>query len=483
MSEVQLWVYDLSNGMARQLSMAFLNRQIDAIYHTSVVVFGTEYFFGQGICECAPGQSHHGQPMQVVSMGTTHLPFDIFVDYLTELSQVYTPQRYHLLDNNCNHFTNDLCQFLVGKSIPSHISSLPNDFLGTPLGQQLRPMIDAMFQPTGTATQFRPNRPSAPVLQPLSASTAVSAISTQLQQHPITFTQGSLSTVINKLRSYSLTSTAHLSDFENGMLTKDTFRHLDGVLKQLKQDSPWFPIFDIARLLLQQNPTDFLRILSSSDSNAMATLTSWTKLLASHTTPQSILTSHITLLRFYASLLAQLVDLKQHPSTHLCALISELIVSNLNMAPLKNYDRRASEALSALLFNLSLMISLHDGSSPPALIMDDDQLLELGSALFHFLTQFKPFMTAKSDNKMVWANATTWADKDFIIFLRATETLVMSKSGGEGQLSDLASVYGDQMRDAWQMKVGGGEDGVSEEYRLVHKVCREFITKHASSDK
>ena len=42
-----------------------------------------------------------------------------------------SPEKYHLLDNNCNSFTNDVCQFLVGKPIPSHITSLPADFTNT----------------------------------------------------------------------------------------------------------------------------------------------------------------------------------------------------------------------------------------------------------------------------------------------------------------------------------------------------------------
>jgi len=36
-------------------------------------------------------------------------------------------------------------QFLVSKTIPLHISSLPEDFLNTPFGQSLRPMIDGAF--------------------------------------------------------------------------------------------------------------------------------------------------------------------------------------------------------------------------------------------------------------------------------------------------------------------------------------------------
>lgn len=55
---VELWVYDLSNGLARQLSVPFLGTAIDAVYHTSVVVHGKEFFFGHGILATDPGMSH-----------------------------------------------------------------------------------------------------------------------------------------------------------------------------------------------------------------------------------------------------------------------------------------------------------------------------------------------------------------------------------------------------------------------------------------
>ena len=58
MSSVKLYVYDLSKGLARQLSLQMTGKQIDGIWHTSVVVFGQEIFYGQGISITAPGKSH-----------------------------------------------------------------------------------------------------------------------------------------------------------------------------------------------------------------------------------------------------------------------------------------------------------------------------------------------------------------------------------------------------------------------------------------
>eukprot|EP00527_Entomoneis_sp_CCMP2396_P008887 CAMPEP_0198146230 /NCGR_PEP_ID=MMETSP1443-20131203/28244_1 /TAXON_ID=186043 /ORGANISM="Entomoneis sp., Strain CCMP2396" /LENGTH=56 /DNA_ID=CAMNT_0043810117 /DNA_START=71 /DNA_END=237 /DNA_ORIENTATION=+ len=48
--EVHLAIYDLSHGMARNLSAQFLgsDHAIDVIPHSGLVVHGSEYFFGSG---------------------------------------------------------------------------------------------------------------------------------------------------------------------------------------------------------------------------------------------------------------------------------------------------------------------------------------------------------------------------------------------------------------------------------------------------
>ena len=140
--EVQLYVYDLSRGLARQFSQQFLGTHIDAVYHTSIVFDGIEYFYGAGVQTSYPGQTHHGRPMEVVKLGKTELPFDVILEYLESLKEVYTAESYDLFLNNCNNFSNDFAMFLVGKGIPDHITSLPQRVLDTPFGQMLQPQLD-----------------------------------------------------------------------------------------------------------------------------------------------------------------------------------------------------------------------------------------------------------------------------------------------------------------------------------------------------
>jgi len=74
------------------MSAAWLGTQIDAVYHTSLVFGGIEYFFGAGVQTCYPGQTHHGRPMEIVPMGATHLGMDVIMEYLESLKTIYTAE-------------------------------------------------------------------------------------------------------------------------------------------------------------------------------------------------------------------------------------------------------------------------------------------------------------------------------------------------------------------------------------------------------
>ncbi|KAI3526513.1 hypothetical protein L1887_05770 [Cichorium endivia] len=139
--KVSLHVYDLSHGLARQLSMSFLGKTIEAIWHTGVVVYGTEYYFGRGIQQVVAGTAPYGTPMRVVDLGVTHIPKDVFEMYLQEIAPRYTPESYSLLAHNCNNFSSEIAQFLVGSNIPEYILNLPNEVTSSPMGALIMPMI------------------------------------------------------------------------------------------------------------------------------------------------------------------------------------------------------------------------------------------------------------------------------------------------------------------------------------------------------
>lgn len=142
---VKVYIYDLSNGLAKSMSLSLTGIYIEGIWHTSVVVYDQEIYFGQGIYMVKPGTTHHGQPLKIEDLGTTDIPPEVFFEYLEELKGKYTAENYHLLDFNCNTFSNEVVGFLNGSEIPSYIKNLPADFLATPFGQMIRPQIDSFF--------------------------------------------------------------------------------------------------------------------------------------------------------------------------------------------------------------------------------------------------------------------------------------------------------------------------------------------------
>uniref|UniRef100_A0A3Q2NXR6 palmitoyl-protein hydrolase n=1 Tax=Fundulus heteroclitus TaxID=8078 RepID=A0A3Q2NXR6_FUNHE len=178
---VQLYIYDLSRGMARSLSPIMLGKQLGGIWHTAIVAYGDEFFFGgEGISSCSPGGTMLGPPDTVVELGETEVTEEIFMDYLSSLGETtyrssgqlssftleamppnlggdtehrYKPRisvslfrgdRYRLFEHNCNTFTNEVAQFLTGRTIPSYITDLPSEVLSTPFGQILRPILDSI---------------------------------------------------------------------------------------------------------------------------------------------------------------------------------------------------------------------------------------------------------------------------------------------------------------------------------------------------
>ncbi|XP_075522136.1 uncharacterized protein LOC142555247 [Primulina tabacum] len=177
--KVSLHVYDLSQGLARQLSTTFLGKSIEGIWHTGIVVYGNEYYFGGGIQNAAVGTTPYGTPLKVVDLGVTHVPKDVFETYLQEIDHRYTAETYRLLTHNCNNFSNEVAQFLVGASIPDYILNLPNEVLSSPMGALMLPMIQQL------ETTLRAGAvPQAPQFSPAAVSNSIKTASSVNVQPP-----------------------------------------------------------------------------------------------------------------------------------------------------------------------------------------------------------------------------------------------------------------------------------------------------------
>ena len=141
---VTLHVYDLSGGLAAALGPALLGKAVGGVWHTGVVVFGEEYFFGDGICSAAAGRTHFGRPREVLQMGETFVPRDVLQEWVEASRAEFSRESYSLLKNNCNNFSDAMLQFLVGGGVPAHIKELPQEVLSTPLGAILGPALEGL---------------------------------------------------------------------------------------------------------------------------------------------------------------------------------------------------------------------------------------------------------------------------------------------------------------------------------------------------
>eukprot|EP00752_Nemacystus_decipiens_P009894 g8827.t1 len=134
--------------MAKTMSMAILGKQIDGIWHTGIIVYGKEYFFGGGL-QSMPHeqfvQMHGGvRPTEYIELGSTDISQELFEDFNREVQPRFTAQTYDLMKHNCNNYTNEASQFLLGKGIPEFIVGLPEEVLNSPMGGMLRPLLEQM---------------------------------------------------------------------------------------------------------------------------------------------------------------------------------------------------------------------------------------------------------------------------------------------------------------------------------------------------
>jgi hypothetical protein len=82
-----------------------------------------------------------GQPTKQLNLGFTEIPEDMFMELLRDLKDRFSMNTYNVMTNNCNNFTNEAAELLLGHGIPAEIVNLPQEFLATPMGRSLAPMM------------------------------------------------------------------------------------------------------------------------------------------------------------------------------------------------------------------------------------------------------------------------------------------------------------------------------------------------------
>ena len=148
-NRVIIFIYDLSEGLAKGLSTAILGKEIEGIYHTAVNVFGYEYYYSGGINKSSPKKTKFGKPIKEINFGTTNKTKSEFEKYLRSILDNFTANNYNLISHNCNHFSDTALYFLTGKHLPNVIIKQHEEILKTPLGKQIRPFLEKMSGRSG----------------------------------------------------------------------------------------------------------------------------------------------------------------------------------------------------------------------------------------------------------------------------------------------------------------------------------------------
>jgi thioredoxin len=151
---VTVYLYDISNGMARTFGHMFVGKPVEGVWHTSIVVFGKEYYFQGGIAIDRPKMTPFGLPVKTIEMGNTELAEEDLNAYLVDIKPQFTPESYNIFDHNCNHFSNTLCEFLTGNHIPKDIMEQAKEYKDTPIGQFIKNLENQHKNVNGVGQNF-----------------------------------------------------------------------------------------------------------------------------------------------------------------------------------------------------------------------------------------------------------------------------------------------------------------------------------------
>ncbi|RLM60731.1 deSI-like protein [Panicum miliaceum] len=86
--------------------------------------FGAHDFPSSGVFEVESKTCPGFVYRRTVWLGTTDMSQEEFRTFIEKLAGKYHGNTYHLVNKNCNHFTDDVCQNLTGKPIPSWVNRL-----------------------------------------------------------------------------------------------------------------------------------------------------------------------------------------------------------------------------------------------------------------------------------------------------------------------------------------------------------------------
>lgn len=141
--EVTLNLYDISNGMAEKVSPWLVSKKLEGLWHSGICVFGKEYFFSRDTVFDEAGGTSFGKPKKVLNLGLTLWRQSELHKYIVdELKPIFHRETYDVVQNNCNHFTNRLSVFLLGKQLPDEVLEQTGVLNTSATIRMLRPILN-----------------------------------------------------------------------------------------------------------------------------------------------------------------------------------------------------------------------------------------------------------------------------------------------------------------------------------------------------
>ncbi|CAE7611287.1 desi2 [Symbiodinium microadriaticum] len=151
-SPVIVHIYDVTGTAPMQVVNEVLRPFGTGAFHAAVEVHGREWSYGQtvrgpGIFENEPGECQEHSYREAIHMGYTDLsPFEVQM-LLSEMAKRWPGREYNLLNKNCCHFSDELCQLLGVGELPSWVTNMAG--AASKVGPGLRELRERLFNPFG----------------------------------------------------------------------------------------------------------------------------------------------------------------------------------------------------------------------------------------------------------------------------------------------------------------------------------------------
>lgn len=141
--DVWLFQYDITAGRVQWAAPLVLGQKMEGIWHTGVVAFGREYWYGGEVFESVPGTTPFGKPKYKNYLGRTLYNKGELADKIRyHLAGEYSPQAYDVLSHNCNHFSDDVAMFLCHEHIPDEVRLQPEQFVNSVAAAAIRRLFN-----------------------------------------------------------------------------------------------------------------------------------------------------------------------------------------------------------------------------------------------------------------------------------------------------------------------------------------------------